>query len=152
VIEQGLHTTYSADETEALGRRIGESISGRAAILLYGELGVGKTLLTRGLTAGLGADAEQVSSPSFTLVNHYAGGRLPVYHLDLYRLADGSAGQLYELGLDEMLDSDAVVVIEWAEKLGGFRLPDSWQIRMHHADGDSRRIEITQPRENSGVC
>ena len=78
--------TTTPEELEAVGRRFGEAIDGPAIVLLDGELGAGKTLFVRGLAAGLGADPEDVSSPTFSLVNRYGGGRVPLIHLDLYRL------------------------------------------------------------------
>jgi tRNA threonylcarbamoyladenosine biosynthesis protein TsaE len=145
MIEPGEFATSSPEETEALARRIGEGIDERAVFLLVGDLGAGKTLFTRGLAAGLGVDPDDVSSPTFALVNRYDGGRLRVYHLDLYRL-DGPAalGAAYELGLEEMLDERAVVVVEWAERLEGFPLPDAWRVEIVHddSDPDARRISI----------
>ncbi len=107
--------TASADETEELGRRLGAQVTGRAVFLLEGELGAGKTVFTRGLVTGLGGNPDDVSSPTFTLVNRYEHGRLRVYHLDLYRAE--SAGDLEGLGIEEILGEEAVVVVEWAEKL-----------------------------------
>jgi tRNA threonylcarbamoyladenosine biosynthesis protein TsaE len=98
-----------------LGRRLGAQVTGRAVFLLEGELGAGKTVFTRGLVTGLGGNPDDVSSPTFTLVNRYEHGRLRVYHLDLYRAE--SAGDLEGLGIEEILGEEAVVVVEWAEKL-----------------------------------
>src|SRR5215831_15928097 len=107
--------TRSAQETFQLGVWIGEALRGPAIFLLRGDLGVGKTVFAKGMAAGLGIDPADVTSPSFTLVNVHEG-RLRFYHVDLYRLDSGSTGGL---GLDEMFEEpDAVVAIEWAERLG----------------------------------
>ena len=109
----GEFVTHSDQETFELGSRVGESISGHAIFLLHGELGAGKTVFTKGLAAGLGIDPIYVTSPSFTLVNIHEG-RLKLYHVDLYRIESSSRR---DLGLEEMFDTDAVTVIEWAERL-----------------------------------
>jgi tRNA threonylcarbamoyladenosine biosynthesis protein TsaE len=137
--------TRSPDETEALARRIGAAVEGRAAFLLVGDLGAGKTLFTRGLAGGLGVDPDEVSSPTFALVNRYDGGRLRMYHLDLYRLDEAHATEAaYNLGLEEMLEEEAVVVIEWADRIAGFPAPGAArvEIRYDDADPDRRTIEI----------
>jgi tRNA threonylcarbamoyladenosine biosynthesis protein TsaE len=141
VIETGRFETASPDETEALARRVGASIEGPAAFLLVGDLGAGKTLFTRGLAAGLGIDPDEVSSPSFTLVNRYDGGRLRLYHLDLYRLDEGSATEAaYDLGLEEMLEERAVVAIEWAERLGAFPVPSAYRVEIGYGDDPEQRV------------
>jgi tRNA threonylcarbamoyladenosine biosynthesis protein TsaE len=146
MIPTGDYLTASPDETEALARRVGETIDDRAVLLLVGDLGAGKTLFTRGLAAGLGIDPDEVSSPTFALVNRYDGGRLRLYHLDLYRLDETTAPEAaYGLGLEEMLDERAVVAIEWAERLGNFPLPTAWRVEIAHdaGDPDVRRIQIS---------
>jgi tRNA threonylcarbamoyladenosine biosynthesis protein TsaE len=111
----GSFISRSPEQTFEFGRRVGEQLNGGAVFLLHGELGSGKTLWTKGLAAGLGIDPADVTSPSFTLINEHGGGRLRLYHVDLYRLETGS---LPELGLEEILADDAaVVVVEWAERL-----------------------------------
>jgi tRNA threonylcarbamoyladenosine biosynthesis protein TsaE len=108
-------TTNSAEETFAFARTLGEQLAGGEVFLLKGDLGAGKTVFAKGLGAGLGIASSEVTSPSFTLINVYEG-RLRLYHIDLYRL---DAGLHDELGLSEILDDRrAVVVIEWAERLG----------------------------------
>ena len=107
--------TNSPEETFAFARRLGKELAGGEVFLLKGDLGAGKTVFAKGLAAGLGIAPSEVTSPSFTLVNEYAG-RLRLYHIDLYRL---DIGVHDELGLNEILDDrQAVVVIEWAERLG----------------------------------
>ncbi len=141
MIETGSFHTASPDETEALGRRLGEQLGDRALVLLSGDLGAGKTLFVRGLAAGLGADPDDVSSPTFSLVNRYDGGRVPLYHLDLYRL-DG-AGAAYDLGLEEMLDTRAVVAVEWPDRLAGFPLPSALHVTIDY-DEDARIVSVVR--------
>jgi tRNA threonylcarbamoyladenosine biosynthesis protein TsaE len=133
----------SERETFDIGVRIGGQLSGGEIILLNGRLGAGKTMLVKGVAHALGIDKEEVTSPSFTLVNPHRG-RLLLYHIDLYRLDEG-ASAAHAVDLDEILtDENAVVIIEWAERLGRYRLPAScWQISIS-GDGDSpRRISIS---------
>ncbi|MEW6210329.1 MAG: tRNA (adenosine(37)-N6)-threonylcarbamoyltransferase complex ATPase subunit type 1 TsaE [Acidobacteriota bacterium] len=136
----GSHVTRSPEETFELGRKMGESIAGGSILLLHGELGAGKTLLTKGLAEGLGVDAEDVTSPSFTLVNIHTG-RLRLYHVDLYRLDESESG---ELGLEEVFeDQNAVTVIEWAERLG-FAPRGAIEIEIEYLSENERRISIHQ--------
>jgi len=136
----GSHVTRSPEETFHLGRKIGESIAGGSIILLHGDLGAGKTLFTKGLAEGIGVDAEDVTSPSFTLVNIHEG-RLRLYHVDLYRLDEGACR---ELGLEEMFeDPNGVTVIEWAERLG-FAPDGAIEIEIEYLSESQRRISIRQ--------
>lgn len=100
--------------TRRLGQTIAEHLQGGEVILLYGEMGVGKTALTQGLGLGLGI-TEPLSSPTYTIVNTYEEGRLPFHHFDLYRLTSGE--ELYEMGFEDYLDDGSVLVIEWPERL-----------------------------------
>jgi tRNA threonylcarbamoyladenosine biosynthesis protein TsaE len=111
-----------------------------AHILLYGDLGAGKTLFAKGLAEGFGvADVDEVSSPTFTLINQYAGS-VKIYHIDLYRI---EIGALDGLGLEDIFDDPhAVVIIEWAERLGNFPVPDATRVFLSYVDDRSRRIEI----------
>ena len=115
---------------------------GGEILLLSGALGAGKTIFVKGIAAGLGIDKEEVTSPSFTLVNPYKG-RLPLYHIDLYRLDPGASAS-HAVDLDELLTNEtAVIVIEWAERLGEYRLPDSvWRIGISGDGDDPRKISI----------
>jgi tRNA threonylcarbamoyladenosine biosynthesis protein TsaE len=139
MIPTGDYLTSSPEETEALARRVGESVDDGAVFLLVGDLGAGKTLFTRGLAA------DEVSSPTFALVNQYDGGRLRLYHLDLYRLDEATAPQAaYDLGLEDMLDERAVVAVEWAERLGNFPLPAAWRVEIvpDEDDLDQRVVRL----------
>jgi tRNA threonylcarbamoyladenosine biosynthesis protein TsaE len=107
-------------------------------VLLYGDLGAGKTAFVKGLAAGLGVSPDEVSSPTFTLVQEYRGGRLPLFHVDLYRLDD--AREIDDLGLEEIA-ADGVVAIEWAEKLPR-PATDAVHVRIEHGEGDTRKITL----------
>jgi tRNA threonylcarbamoyladenosine biosynthesis protein TsaE len=141
-IPTGEFVSRSEQETFELGFDIGKQLSGGEIILLSGPLGAGKTLLVKGMAHALGVDEDDVSSPSFTLVNPY-DGRLRLYHIDLYRLDEG-ASAAHAVDLDELLsDEHAVIVIEWAERMGRYPLPPTaWTISMT-GDGDApRKISI----------
>jgi tRNA threonylcarbamoyladenosine biosynthesis protein TsaE len=133
----------SEAETFKLGVRLGEDLAGGEVILLDGALGAGKTILVKGLAQGLGIDSEDVTSPTFTLVNPHQG-RLLLYHIDLYRLDEGATAA-HAVDLDEILtDERAVVVIEWAERLGRYPLPPTVCRISIKGDGDeARHISIT---------
>jgi tRNA threonylcarbamoyladenosine biosynthesis protein TsaE len=135
-------TTQSAGETAAAGRSLAATLTAGSVVLLYGDLGAGKTAFVKGLAEGLGAAQEDVSSPTFTIMQEYRGGRLPLFHVDLYRLNDSR--EIEDLGLDEIA-ADGVLAIEWAEKLDAdARLKPSRYIgvRLEHGEGDVREIEI----------
>src|SRR5262249_52181901 len=129
-------TTHGESETAGVGRRLAATLGPGAVLLLIGDLGAGKTALVRGLAEGLGVAPDEVSSPTFTLMQEYRGGRVPLVHVDLYRLND--AREIDELGLEE-LGLGSVLAIEWAEKLPR-PIPDAVQIRIDHGDGDTRTI------------
>jgi tRNA threonylcarbamoyladenosine biosynthesis protein TsaE len=141
-VPAGEWLSADADETFSLGVRIGKQLVGCEILLLSGALGAGKTILVKGIAAGLGIDKEDVTSPSFTLVNPH-DGRLRLYHIDLYRL-DAGASAAHAVDLDELLTNEkAVIVIEWAERLGAYRLPDSvWRIGISGVGEDPRTITI----------
>jgi tRNA threonylcarbamoyladenosine biosynthesis protein TsaE len=134
--------TASPEETEAAGARLGASLSAGDVVLLYGDLGAGKTAFVRGLARGVGAPHDDVTSPTFTLIQEYAGGRATLYHVDLYRL---EPREVDELGLEDLVLGDGIVAIEWAERWTG-RPDDVIEVRLEHAGEDSRRIAIRGAR------
>jgi tRNA threonylcarbamoyladenosine biosynthesis protein TsaE len=131
------HTTSEA-ETRATARSLATTLRPGAVLLLLGDLGAGKTAFVRGLAEGLGIAEDAVSSPTFTLVQEYRGGRLPLYHADLYRLPEGVS--LDELGLDEVAE-DGVLAIEWPERLAR-PVPGAVAIRIAIDDDTARTITI----------
>jgi tRNA threonylcarbamoyladenosine biosynthesis protein TsaE len=131
-------TTRSETETAAVGRTLAERLTAGSVVLLFGDLGAGKTAFARGLAEGLGVSRDEVSSPTFTLVQEYRGGRLTLFHVDLYRLNDPR--EIDDLGLDEIAD-EGVLAIEWAEKLREIA-PGAVEVRIEHGDGDVRTIQI----------
>ena len=131
--------TASAEATRAIGQLLGESCTGGETLALIGPLGAGKTCLVRGLAAGLGAPAEAVTSPTFVLIHEYAG-RVPLYHVDLYRLDARDA--LNGLGLEEYIDSAGVTVIEWADRAPAVLPRDHLRITIEHLGGDRRRVTL----------
>jgi tRNA threonylcarbamoyladenosine biosynthesis protein TsaE len=135
----------SPEETQSLGKQFGSFLRGGEILLLSGELGAGKTLFAKGLAESLGIPEEEVTSPSFTLVNHYLG-RLKLYHIDLYRLNEG-AQAAHAVDLDELLmDESAVIIIEWAERMGPYPLPEPvWRIRITGDGDEPRAIHISRP-------
>jgi tRNA threonylcarbamoyladenosine biosynthesis protein TsaE len=137
-IPTGEWTSLNASETFDLGKQIGMQLRGGEILLLDGPLGAGKTIFVKGLAAGLDVDADEVTSPSFTLVNPY-DGRLPLFHIDLYRLEAG-ASAAHAVDLDELVVNEgAVIVIEWAERLGKYPLPPCvWHVKIQ-GDGDAAR-------------
>ena len=135
------HITHSEEETVELGRRIAGELHGRAVVLLIGNLGAGKTTLAKGILSGLGAaEPDEVTSPTFTLIHEYGGGR--AFHIDLYRL--DTREQVATLGLDEIFDRDAVVVIEWGERFPELLPRERIEIRLSAVEGDPDAREITR--------
>ena len=139
-VADGAILSRSDAETEQIGAGLAARLGPGSRVFLYGELGAGKTAFVRGLAQGLGIDPDDVSSPTFTLVQEYRGGRLPLFHVDLYRLA---SGEVDDLGLDA-LAADGVLAIEWAERMprddaGAIR------VRLEHAGDDQRRIAVDPP-------
>ena len=132
-------TTQSETETGEVGRKLASTLEAGAVVLLVGDLGAGKTALVRGLAEGLGVSPEEVSSPTFTLMQEYRGGRVPLVHVDLYRLNDPR--EIDDLGLEE-LGMESVLAIEWAEKLPR-AIAGAVEIRIQHGHGDQRTVTIT---------
>jgi tRNA threonylcarbamoyladenosine biosynthesis protein TsaE len=131
--------TRSEDETIALARDFAASLSPGSVVLLFGDLGAGKTAFVRGLALGLGLDPEAVSSPTFTLIQEYRGSP-SLCHVDLYRL---NAAEAADLGLDELWAGGAVVAIEWAEKMPD-PPPGAWTVRLEDRGDDLREVRIDQ--------
>ena len=132
--------THSPEETQTIGQQIGETLKAGDIIALIGDLGAGKTCLTQGLARGIGiASQEVVNSPSYTLINEYAG-KTPVYHIDLYRLQHH--GEIVDLGLEEYLEGNGICIIEWADRMSNL-LPVSYiQITITWVDESTRIIEL----------
>ena len=129
--------THSEQETFALASKLAGTLSPGTFVLLYGDLGAGKTAFVRGLAAGLGANPDDVSSPTFVIMQHYKG-RTPLTHVDLYRLE--SAAAVDDLGLEELV-SGGVLAIEWAERLP--RVPDGRvEVRIEDLGGNDRRVTV----------
>ncbi len=129
--------TSSEEETSAAGERFARSLSPGDVVLLYGELGAGKTAFVRGLARGLGASVDDVSSPTFTLIQEYRGQGVTLQHVDLYRL---QPVEVDDLGLDELIAGGDIVAIEWAERWLG-RPPDAIEVRIDDLGADKREIQ-----------
>ena len=142
-IPTGRWTSRNSEETFDLGVFVGSRLAGGEIILLEGPLGAGKTIFVKGIASALDLKREDVTSPSFTLVNIYEG-RLKLYHLDLYRLSHG-ASAAHAVDLDELLlDENAVFVIEWAERMGRYPLPSPvWTVSIAGDGDDPREIIIS---------
>ncbi len=136
--------TRSPDETRALGVALGRAAFPGTVIAVSGDLGAGKTVLAKGVGEGLGVSS-RVTSPTFVIVQRHADGRLPLHHADLYRLGD--EGELEHLGLDELLEGDGVVLVEWAERFPDVLPPDRLEVTLAGYD-DERTVTLhgTGPR------
>ena len=130
--------TNNAGETRELGTKLAEKLKAGDVILLEGELGAGKSEMARGIARGLGVQ-ETVTSPSFTILNVYESGRVPLYHFDWYRLE--SEEELYELGMDEYLGGDGIALVEWPERCPDAVPADCFRIRIRAEGEHIRRIE-----------
>jgi len=128
----------STDETQQIGRRLGELTQAGDLLLLVGELGTGKTCLTQGIALGLGID-DYITSPSFVLIREHKG-RLPLYHIDLYRL--DKAEEILDLGLDDYLSGQGVCVVEWADKALDFFPKEHLLITLNHLDERKRTLHL----------
>ena len=138
------YRTASEEETIALGERLAGEIPRRGVVLLIGQLGAGKTTLAKGIVKGLGAAApEEVSSPTFTLIHEYGAGSR-VYHVDLYRL--DAPGEVATLGLEDLFEREAVVLIEWGERFPELMPRRRTEIRLHATPDDHREIDVSYPK------
>ena len=134
------YCSNSERDTEELGRRLGERVAPGTVIAYTGDLGAGKTAFTRGLAQGLGVPGH-VTSPTFTIVNEYEGGRLPLFHFDMYRL--GSADELFDIGWEDYLARGGVCAVEWSENVEDALEEDTIRVDIRRGDTDQqRRISI----------
>jgi tRNA threonylcarbamoyladenosine biosynthesis protein TsaE len=139
------HVTVGEAETRAVAAALAADLRPGDLVLLHGDLGAGKTVFVKGLAEGLGLDPDSVTSPTFTLVHEYLGGRLPLLHLDLYRL---TATDLDEVGLDPDQAARAVVVVEWAERLTR-RPPSSLVVHIGDLGAEAREIRVSAVNRNA---
>jgi tRNA threonylcarbamoyladenosine biosynthesis protein TsaE len=134
--------THSAEETIAFGRTLAAVLSPPLLILLRGDLGAGKTTLVKGIAEGFGAaSADDVTSPTFTLVHEYRGPRAALYHIDLYRV--DTERELETLGLDDLIEPTSILLIEWGEKFPRFVRERNLEIVLERVDENERRIQVT---------
>lgn len=129
--------TSSERETEELGARLAEKLKPGAVVAFTGDLGAGKTAFTRGLARGLGI-AGRITSPTFTIVNEYEGGRLPLFHFDMYRL--GSPDELFDIGWEDYLARRGVCAVEWSENVSDALEEDVISVEIRRGETDSRRV------------
>ena len=129
--------TRSREETEELGARLAGVLTGGAVVAFTGDLGAGKTAFVSGMARALGVK-ERVTSPTFTIVNELEGGRLPLFHFDMYRL--GSADELFHIGWEDYLARDGVCAVEWSENVEEAIEPDAVRVSIVRGDGDDDRI------------
>ena len=132
-------TTHSADETQALGQRLAKRLLPGDVIAYFGDLGAGKTALTRGIAQGLGV-TDLVTSPTYTIVNEYLSGRMPLFHFDMYRLS--SDEELFDIGWEDYLQRGGVCAVEWSENVDD-ALESPICVRIERTGDDSRKITIT---------
>lgn len=133
-------TTKNTEQTLQLGKTIGELSQPGDVFLLIGELGTGKTLFTKGIGTALAIPAERIISPSFTIIFEYTSGKMPLYHIDFYRL--NRLADLEYLGLERYLQGDGLLVIEWADRMTGGLPPDTMEIHFYWEGEHERRLEF----------
>lgn len=131
------YVSNSEEETEALGVRLADELKAGAVIAFTGDLGAGKTAFTRGLARGLGVKS-RVTSPTFTIVNEYEGGRLPLFHFDMYRL--GSSDELFDIGWEDYLNRGGVCAVEWSENVSDALEEDAISVEICRGESDNQRI------------
>lgn len=131
------YTTAGEEQTEALGVRLGQLIQPGAVIAYTGDLGAGKTAFTRGMARGLGIP-DRVTSPTFTIVNEYEGGRLPLFHFDMYRL--GSSDELFDIGWEDYLARGGVCAVEWSENVDDALDEDAIRVDIRRGVQDDQRV------------
>lgn len=131
------YITHSPEETRALGRTLAQALQGGAVVAFTGDLGAGKTAFVSGMAEGLGIE-ERVTSPTFTIVNEYEGGRLPLFHFDMYRL--GSADELFHIGWEDYLARNGVCAVEWSENVDEALDGDAIRVDISRGEDDNTRI------------
>jgi tRNA threonylcarbamoyladenosine biosynthesis protein TsaE len=132
------YISHSERETEAIGEELGRALTPGAVLAYQGDLGMGKTAFTRGLARGLGC-VGRVTSPTFTIVNEYEGGRLPLFHFDMYRLEDADA--LFDIGWEDYLGRGGVCAVEWSERVTDALPPDTLRVTIaRHPESDNWRL------------
>ena len=129
--------TNGPEETEALGARLARALGPGAVVAFTGDLGAGKTAFVRGLARGLGI-RDRVTSPTFTIVNEYEGGRLPLFHFDLYRL--GCADELFDIGWEDYLARGGVCAVEWSERMEELLEPGTVRVDLRRGEDEDRRV------------
>ena len=134
------YITHSPEETEGVGQALGEKLMPGTVLAYEGDLGAGKTAFTRGLARGLGA-TEAVTSPTYTIVNEYLSGRIPLFHFDMYRLA--SSDDLWDIGWEDYLERGGVCAVEWSENVAD-AMEGAVRVRIEKLGEDSRRITIEE--------
>jgi tRNA threonylcarbamoyladenosine biosynthesis protein TsaE len=134
--------THSSEETTDLGRQLAGEIRPGSIVLLRGDLGAGKTTLVKGIAEGFNAaEAEAVTSPTFTLIHEYRGPEVTLYHIDLYRI--DTQRELDTLALDDLMEPNTILLIEWGEKFERFRKERDVEIAIEQLGGDNRVIQVT---------
>jgi tRNA threonylcarbamoyladenosine biosynthesis protein TsaE len=134
--------TYSAEETTDLGRQLATELKPGSIVLLRGDLGAGKTTLVKGIAEGFeAAKAEDVTSPTFTLIHEYRGPEVTLYHIDLYRI--DTQRELDTLALDDLMTAQSILLIEWGEKFARFAKERDTEIAIEHRGGDDRSIVVS---------
>ena len=131
------YITHSPEETRALGARLADALQGGEVIAFTGDLGAGKTAFVSGMARALGVD-ERVTSPTFTIVNEYEGGRLPLFHFDMYRL--GSADELFHIGWEDYLARGGICAVEWSENVEEAMEDDAVRVAIRRGEDDTSRI------------
>ena len=139
--------TKSPEETERLGERLGQTLRGGEVIAYLGDLGAGKTAFTRGLARGLGITM-RVTSPTYTIVNEYTGGRLPLFHFDMYRL--GSSDELFDIGWEDYLLRGGVCAVEWSENVRD-AMEEAITVSIEKTDDETRRITIEGRKDDADL-
>ena len=134
-------TTHSADETQALGQKLASRLAPGDVIAYFGDLGAGKTAFTRGLAQGLGI-TDPVTSPTYTIVNEYLSGRIPLFHFDMYRLS--SSDELFDIGWEDYVNRGSVCAVEWSENVEDAFYGDEVVVRFEKLGPTTRRITITE--------